>query len=107
MPGWCTLGRGLAPIGLFAFLAGVATIGAAGLPGRRPAGGRRHDAALAQWRGQVDQARYKAGRLLACGLETEWNTALQAPPRPNSPAPKQCAKTLFPQENSVILALRG
>ena len=50
-----------------------------------------HDAALAQWRRQVEQARYEAGRaerryravdpdnrLVARGLETEWNTALQA-----------------------------
>ncbi|MGO9511552.1 MAG: recombinase family protein [Mycobacterium sp.] len=50
-----------------------------------------HDAALAQWRRQVEQARYHAGqaerryravdpdnRLVARGLETEWNTALQA-----------------------------
>ena len=50
-----------------------------------------HDAALAQWRRQVEQARYRAGRaerryravdpdnrLVARGLETEWNTALQA-----------------------------
>jgi DNA invertase Pin-like site-specific DNA recombinase len=49
-----------------------------------------HDAALAQWRRQVEQARYAAGkaerryravdpdnRLVARGLETEWNTALQ------------------------------
>ena len=49
-----------------------------------------HDAALAQWRRQVEQARYQAGkaerryravdpdnRLVARGLETEWNTALQ------------------------------
>ena len=50
-----------------------------------------HDAALAQWRRQVEQARYRArrverryravdpdNRLVARGLETEWNTALQA-----------------------------
>ena len=50
-----------------------------------------HDAALAQWRRQVEQARYRAGRaerryravdpdnrLVARGLETEWNPALQA-----------------------------
>ena len=49
-----------------------------------------HDAALAQHRRQVEQARYHAGkaerryravdpdnRLVARGLETEWNTALQ------------------------------
>ena len=49
-----------------------------------------HDAALAQHRRQVDQARYNAARaerryravdpdnrLVARGLETEWNTALQ------------------------------
>jgi hypothetical protein len=49
-----------------------------------------HDAALAQWRRQVEQARYHASkaerryravdpdnRLVARGLETEWNNALQ------------------------------
>src|SRR5690242_5209893 len=49
-----------------------------------------HDTALAQWRRQVEQARYQASRaerryravdpdnrLVARGLETEWNTALQ------------------------------
>jgi DNA invertase Pin-like site-specific DNA recombinase len=49
-----------------------------------------HDTALAQWRRQVEQARYRASRaerryravdpdnrLVARGLETEWNTALQ------------------------------
>jgi len=50
-----------------------------------------HDAALEQWRRQLEQARYQAGRaehryraidpdnrLVARGLENEWNTALQA-----------------------------
>ena len=60
-----------------------------------------HDAALAQWRRQVEQARYQAGRaerryravdpdnrLVARGLESDWNHALQRwpTPRPNSPA---------------------
>ena len=49
-----------------------------------------HDAALKQWRRQAEQARYRAGRaerryravdpdnrLVARGLETEWNQALQ------------------------------
>ena len=79
-----------------------------------------HDAALAQWRRQVEQARAKAGRaelryravdpdnrLVARGLETEWNT--DASPRrrrcrtrpPRSSAPE----TLTPQEKTTILAL--
>ena len=53
-----------------------------------------HDAALAQWRRQVEQARYRAGRaerryravdpdnrLVARGLETEWNQRAASPRR--------------------------
>src|SRR6476659_6715281 len=80
-----------------------------------------HDAALAQWRRQVEQARYQAGRaerryravdpdnrLVARGLETEWNTALQALADAEAElARRETArpKTLTPQEKSVILAL--
>ena len=80
-----------------------------------------HDAALAQWRRQVEQARYEAGRaerryravdpdnrLVARGLETEWNTALQALADAEAElARRQAArpKTLTPQEKSAILAL--
>ena len=80
-----------------------------------------HDTALAQWRRQVEQARYQAGRaerryravdpdnrLVARGLETEWNTALQ----PLADAEDELArretarpKTLTPQEKQAILAL--
>ena len=80
-----------------------------------------HDAALAQWRRQVEQARYEAGRaerryravdpdnrLVARGLETEWNTALQALADAEAElARRETArpKTLTPQEKSAILAL--
>ena len=80
-----------------------------------------HDTALAQWRRQVEQARYEAGRaerryravdpdnrLVARGLETEWNTALQALADAEAElARRETArpKTLTPQEKSVILAL--
>jgi DNA invertase Pin-like site-specific DNA recombinase len=80
-----------------------------------------HDTALAQWRRQVEQARYEAGRaerryravdpdnrLVARGLETEWNTALQAlVDAETALARRETArpKTLTPQEKSVILAL--
>jgi DNA invertase Pin-like site-specific DNA recombinase len=80
-----------------------------------------HDTALAQWRRQVEQARYHAGkaerryravdpdnRLVARGLETEWNTALQR----LTDAEQQLArreqarpKTLTPQDKQAILAL--
>ena len=75
-----------------------------------------HDAALAQWRRQVEQARYEAGRaerryravdpdnrLVARGLETEWNTALQALADAEAElARRETArpKTLTPQEKS-------
>ena len=80
-----------------------------------------HDAALAQWRRQVEQARYQAGRaerryravdpdnrLVARGLETEWNTALQALADAEAELARREAarpKTLTPQEKSAILAL--
>ncbi|HTY29231.1 MAG TPA: recombinase family protein, partial [Mycobacterium sp.] len=80
-----------------------------------------HDAALAQWRRQVDQARYQASqaerryravdpdnRLVARGLETEWNTALQALADAEAELARREAarpKTLTPHEKSVILAL--
>ena len=67
-----------------------------------------HDAALAQWRRQVEQARYQAGRaerryravdpdnrLVARGLETEWDTRAASSwptPRPNSPAARPRAR---------------
>jgi DNA invertase Pin-like site-specific DNA recombinase/transposase-like protein len=80
-----------------------------------------HDAALAQWRRQVEQARYRAGRterryravdpdnrLVARGLETEWNQALQQLADAETElARRETArpKTLTPQEKSMILAL--
>jgi DNA invertase Pin-like site-specific DNA recombinase len=80
-----------------------------------------HDAALAQWRRQVEQARYHAGtaerryravdpdnRLVARGLETEWNTALQQlADAENELARRETArpKTLSPHEKQAILAL--
>src|SRR5512133_3261137 len=80
-----------------------------------------HDAALAQHRRQVEQARYHAGaaerryravdpdnRLVARGLETEWNTALQQlADAENELARRETArpKTLSPHEKQAILAL--
>jgi DNA invertase Pin-like site-specific DNA recombinase len=80
-----------------------------------------HDAALAQHRRQVEQARYNAtraerryravdpdNRLVARGLETEWNTALQQVADAEAElARRQTArpKTLTPAERSAILAL--
>ena len=80
-----------------------------------------HDAALAQWRRQVEQARYHAGkaerryravdpdnRLVARGLETEWNTALQHLADAAADLARREAarpKTLTPQEKQAILAL--
>ena len=80
-----------------------------------------HDAALGQWRRQVEQAHYHAGkaerryravdpdnRLVARGLETEWNTALQQlADAENELARREAArpKTLTPQEKQAILAL--
>jgi hypothetical protein len=80
-----------------------------------------HDAALAQHRRQVEQARYNASRaerryravdpdnrLVARGLETEWNTALQQLADAEAElARRQTArpKTLTPAERAAILAL--
>jgi DNA invertase Pin-like site-specific DNA recombinase len=80
-----------------------------------------HDAALTQWRRQVEQARYQAGRaerryravdpdnrLVAHGLETEWNQALQQLADAQAALARREAarpKTLTPQEKSMILAL--
>ena len=80
-----------------------------------------HDAALDQHRRQVEQARYNAtraerryravdpdNRLVARGLETEWNTALQQVADAEAElARRQTArpKTLTPAERAAILAL--
>ncbi len=80
-----------------------------------------HDAALAQHRRQVEQARYNAARaerryraldpdnrLVARGLETEWNTALQQLADAEAElARRETArpKTLSPAERTAILAL--
>jgi DNA invertase Pin-like site-specific DNA recombinase len=80
-----------------------------------------HDAALDQHRRQVEQARYNASRaerryravdpdnrLVARGLETEWNTALQQLADAEAElARRQAArpKTLSPAERAAILAL--
>jgi DNA invertase Pin-like site-specific DNA recombinase/transposase-like protein len=80
-----------------------------------------HDTALAQWRRQVEQARYQASkaekryravdpdnRLVARGLETEWNTALQHLANTETElARRETArpKTLTPQEKQAILVL--
>ena len=80
-----------------------------------------HDAALAQWQRQVEQARYQAGRaerryravdpdnrLVARGLETEWNNALQQLADAQAELTRRETarpKTLTPQENQAILAL--
>jgi uncharacterized protein YndB with AHSA1/START domain len=80
-----------------------------------------HDAALAQWRRQVEQARYQAGRaerryravdpdnrLVARGLETDWEHALQQLTAAEAElARRETArpKTLTPEEKSAILTL--
>jgi DNA invertase Pin-like site-specific DNA recombinase len=80
-----------------------------------------HDAALAQWRRQVEQARYQAGkaerryravdpdnRLVARGLETEWNTLLQQLADAEQELARRAAarpKTLTSHEKRAILAL--
>ena len=80
-----------------------------------------HDAALDQHRRQVEQARYQAvkaerryravdpeNRLVARGLETEWNTALQQLADAETElARRQTArpKALTPAERDAILAL--
>jgi DNA invertase Pin-like site-specific DNA recombinase len=80
-----------------------------------------HDAALAQWRRQVEGSRYQASRaerryravdpdnrLVARGLETEWNDALQQVADAEAElAHREAArpKTLTTHEKSQILAL--
>jgi len=80
-----------------------------------------HDAALAQWRRQVETARYAAvkaerryrtvdpeNRLVARGLENAWETALRhLADAETELAHRQAArpKTLTPQEKAAILAL--
>ena len=80
-----------------------------------------HDAALAQHRRQVEQARYNAARaerrylavdpdnrLVARGLEREWETALRALADAEAElARRETAhpRTLTPQEKQAILAL--
>ncbi len=80
-----------------------------------------HDAALAQWRRQVEQARYQASRaerryravdpdnrLVARGLETEWNNALQQALDAQTELTHRATarpKTLTTQEKQAILAL--
>jgi DNA invertase Pin-like site-specific DNA recombinase len=99
----------LAPAALQACLAAAAELEAG------------HDAALDQHRRQVEQARYHAtraerryravdpdNRLVARGLETEWNTALQQLADADAElARRQAArpKTLTPAERAAILAL--
>lgn len=80
-----------------------------------------HDAALAQWRRQVEQARYQASkaerryravdpdnRLVARGLETEWNGALRALAEAEAElVRRQSARptTLTAEQKALILAL--
>jgi DNA invertase Pin-like site-specific DNA recombinase len=80
-----------------------------------------YDTALEQHRRQVEQARYQASkaerryravdpdnRLVTRGLETEWNTALQAVADAQAELTRRETarpKTLTPQERSTILAL--
>src|SRR5207344_467245 len=80
-----------------------------------------HDAALAQWRRQAEQARYQAARaerryravdpdnrLVARGLENEWETALRELADAEAElARRQTARprALTPQEKQAILAL--
>src|SRR5215211_3722548 len=80
-----------------------------------------HDAALAQWRRHVEQARYRAGRaerryravdpdnrLVARALESEWNHALQQLADAEAELSRRETarpKTLTPQEKQAILAL--
>lgn len=80
-----------------------------------------HDAALAQHRRQAEQARYNAARaerryravdpdnrLVARGLETEWNTALQQVAGAQAELARRETtrpRTLSPAERAAILAL--
>jgi uncharacterized protein YndB with AHSA1/START domain len=80
-----------------------------------------HDATLAQWQRQTEQARYQASRaerryravdpdnrLVAQGLETEWNNALQQLTDAQAELTRRATarpKTLTTQEKQAILAL--
>lgn len=80
-----------------------------------------YDAALAQWRRQVEQARYQASkaerryravdpdnRLVARGLETEWNSALQTLAEAETELIRRETTrpaTLTAEEKALILAL--
>jgi hypothetical protein len=82
-----------------------------------------HDAALAQHQRQVEQARYHAtraerryravdpdNRLVARGLEREWETALRELADAEAELARRATarpKTLTPQEKQAILALGG
>jgi transposase-like protein len=80
-----------------------------------------HDTALTQWRRQVEQARYQAGkaerryravdpdnRLVARGLETEWNSALQTLADAEAELTRRRSArpmTLTAEEKALIMAL--
>ncbi len=80
-----------------------------------------HDAALAQWRRQVEQARYEAqraerryravdpdNRLVARGLETEWEKCLhvlEAAQRELSSRERQRPRSLSAEERQRVLSL--
>ncbi|MCA1697803.1 MAG: recombinase family protein, partial [Actinobacteria bacterium] len=82
-----------------------------------------HDAALAQWRLQVERARYEAERaerryrqvepehrLVACGLERDWEQALAALAAAEAELKlreQQRPRTLTPTERAGLLALGG
>ena len=102
----------LAPAAMDACLAAAAELEKAG-----------HDAALDQHRRQVEQARYHAARaerryravdqdnrLVARGLETEWETALRELADAEAELTRRETahpETLAPQEKQAILALGG
>jgi DNA invertase Pin-like site-specific DNA recombinase len=99
----------LAPVGLQACLAAAEELEAGA------------DAALAQWRREVERARYQAAkaerrylavdpdnRLVARGLEADWEKALRALADAEAELARREAqrpKTLTPQEKAAILAL--
>ncbi|HEY2765742.1 MAG TPA: recombinase family protein [Pseudonocardiaceae bacterium] len=80
-----------------------------------------HDSALAQWRRQVEQAQYEAGkaerryravdpenRLVARGLEADWERALATLTQAQAELTRReqaRPKTLTPQEKQAVLAL--
>jgi hypothetical protein len=80
-----------------------------------------HDASLAQWRRQLERASYEAqraerryravdpeNRLVARGLETEWNSRLQelhAAQLELARREKQCPRSLSTEEREAVLAL--